>query len=287
MVVADWLKMWYTTYVEQSRELAPSTKAQYRRSIAAVPEWLGAADLADPLLPLSLHRWVQQVSAVHPRAAQLDRIMLSRALRIASKLGLCSTMVMDSDLVPKPSHRPKRTLVLTSAETREYRLAAQAVRSYPLLMLCLCGLRRGEALGARWQDLHGDMLHVCRQRQKVEGKLVSRRLKSERSDRTLQLPPWLLADLAATPRTITGWILDTTPDHLYKDHRRVLQAAQLPPVTLHGLRHTFATEAARQGLPMKHLQTALGHAKVKLTADLYADHLDPLSTLPALVWACL
>lgn len=35
---------------------------------------------------------------------------------------------------------------------------------------------------------------------------------------------------------------------------------------------------------MKHLQMALGHSKVKLTADLYADHLSPLSDLPATVW---
>ena len=285
MKVSNWLGMWYTTYVERSKELAPSTKAMYRRAVAAVPAWLGDMPLDDPLLPLHLTRWLADVAEVHPRAAQLDRVMLSRALRVAGKLGLCPRMTIDTDTVPKTPHTPAKALVLTREQVFAYRTAARAVRSYPLLMLCLCGLRRGEALGARWQDLDGATLRVQRQRQRIDGQLMTRRLKSQASQRELVLPPWLVADLAATPRSITGWILDTTPERLHKDHRQVIQAAQLPPVTLHGLRHTFATLAARQGVPMKQLQHALGHSKMQLTTDLYADHLDPLSDVPSLVLA--
>ena len=50
-------------------------------------------------------------------------------------------------------------------------------------------------------------------------------------------------------------------------------------MTLHGLRHSFATAAVQQGVPIKVLQAALGHAKYQLTADLYADHLPERSTV--------
>lgn len=287
MDVTSWLDMWYTTYVESCHGLAPSTKAMYRRAKDAVPAWLGALPLDDQLLPLHLTRWLAQVAVEHPRAAQLDRVMLSRALRIAGKLGLCSRTVIDTDTVPKPVHEARKALIFDLAQSRAYMEAARSSDCYPLLMLCLCGLRRGEALGARWQDLDGAMLQIRRQRQRIDGAYSTRPLKSDHSQRALMLPAWLVADLAAWPRTITGWIVDTTPEHLQRAHKHVLAEAQLPPVTLHGLRHTFATQAATQGVAMKQLQVAMGHSKLQLTADLYADHLSPLSDLPALVWQAL
>lgn len=154
-------------------------------------------------------------------------------------------------------------------------------------MLCLCGLRRGEALGARWQDLNGNTLMIRRQRQRIGGQYTTKPLKTDKSLRGLVLPSWLVSDLASAPRSITGWIVDTTPDKLHKAHNRVIKVAGLPHVTLHGLRHTFATAATVQGMQLKQLQMALGHSQLRLTADLYADHLSPLSDLPALVWQAL
>lgn len=287
MDVASWLEMWYTTYVESCHGLAPSTKAMYRRAKDAVPAWLGALPLDDQLLPLHLTRWLTQVAVEHPRAAQLDRVMLSRALRIAGKMGLCARSIIDADTVPKPVHAARKAVILSLEQSHAYMTAARGSDCYPLLMLCLCGLRRGEALGARWQDLDGATLRIRRQRQRIDGSYASKPLKSDHSQRALMLPAWLVADLAAWPRTITGWIVDTTPEHLHKEHKRIVAAAELPPVTLHGLRHTFATQAAARGVAMKQLQVAMGHAKMQLTADLYADHLSPLSDLPALVWQAL
>lgn len=287
MTVAVWLEMWYNTYVLPCGSLAPSTKAMYRRAIAAVPAWLGVMPLNEQLLPLHLVRWLNEVAQATPRAAQLDRVMISRALRVAGKLGLCRHDLVDADTVPKPCHAPKKAVVLDLDQCRAYAHAARESDTYPLLMLCLCGLRRGEALGARWQDLDGALLRIRRQRQRINGSYATRPLKSDHSQRALLLPAWLVADLGAWPRTITGWIVDTTPEHLHREHKRIVAAAALPPVTLHGLRHTFATQAAAGGLGMKQLQVAMGHSKMALTADLYADHLSPLSDLPSLVWQAL
>lgn len=286
MDMASWLGLWYDTYVAGT-QLAPSTQAMYRRSIDAVPEWLGAIDLGDTLLPLHITRWLRDVAQDYPRAAQLDRVMLSRALKIAAKMGLCRPAIIDPDIVPKPPHRPKQAEILTIDQVRVYRDAARAEPCYLLLMLCVCGLRRGEALGARWQDLDGAVLTIRRQRQRIDGKYQTRPLKSDKSHRGLVLPAWLVADLASAPRSITGWIVDTTPDKLHKAHNRVIKSAALPHVTLHGLRHTFATAATVQGIQLKQLQMALGHSQLRLTADLYADHLSPLSDLPSLVWQAL
>ena len=86
---------------------------------------------------------------------------------------------------------------------------------------------------------------------------------------------------------IDGTVTDrfpTTPELMRKDHLFAIRSAHLPPVTIHGLRHTMATLSAGAGCPMKLLQSALGHSTYQLTADLYAAHLLPPSAAPGLVW---
>jgi len=285
MLLGQWLRTWLELYIDPSG-LAPNTKACYHRSARAVPTALQSRDMAS-LTPLDLMPWLVSVAKVHPRAAQLHRVMLSKALKLAFKLGLCPRCIIDRETLPKTPHKPKQAQILTIAQARQYIAAAKASPCYPLLAFCLCGLRRGEALGVRWEDLNEGALHVQRQRMRIDHVYCAAPLKTGHSDRVLLLPQWLLDDLAAWPISITGWICDATPERLHDEHRAVLVAAQLPDVTLHGLRHTFATAAAAGGTTMKLLQMALGHAKMQLTSDLYADHLSPLSSLPASVWAAM
>ena len=135
-----------------------------------------------------------------------------------------------------------------------------------------------------WADIDGCTLHV--QRQRIRGEAAP--LKSASSDRRLQLPPPVMATLARWPRPIRGgWVVDTTPKRLYNHHVRVLQAAGLPHVTLHELRHSMATACVASGTTIKVLQAILGHSTYKLTADLYADHLtDPAYTADSLQRLC-
>lgn len=284
MRLSQWLETWFSLYVLPAK-LAPSTVAMYRRAINAVPKWLGEMELAQ-VTALELQRWLVQVARQTPRAAQLDRVMLSRSLHVAGKLGLCS-MVIDQDTLPKPQHVPAKALVFTQAEARRY-VEAVAIRpSYVLLLLCLvCGLRRGEALGLRWSDIdvEASTITITHQRQRVGGSYQLRPLKSTAAHRSLLLPPELMRLLQAQPRTMTGYLVDTTPELMRKDHLFAIRSAHLPPVTIHGLRHTMATLSAGAGCPMKLLQSALGHSTYQLTADLYAAHLLPPSAAPGLVW---
>ena len=282
MTLGEWLETWLALYVDPSG-LAETTKACYHRSVRAVTPHIASLDMRS-LSPLDLMPWLVSVARKHPRAAQLNRVMLSKALKTGRKLGLCPACVLDQDTCPKPPHSAKETQILTIEQAAAYIRSARTSPCYPLLALCLCGLRRGEALGARWQDIQDGHLCVTRQRIRINRQYRVAPLKSKHSQRRLLLPEQLQHDLQVWPRTITGWLVDATPEQLHREHKRVLAAAQLPDVTLHGLRHTFASAAAEQGRPMKHLQLALGHSKIKLTADLYADHLSPLSSLPALVW---
>ena len=289
MTLVEWLEMWYNTYVRDS-SMAVASQEMYRRSVEAVPAHLGELDLHE-LTPVHCFIWLKQRAAETPRAAQLDRIMLQRALRTAAKCRLMDPIILDEDTCPRIEHKAAPALILDADEVGVYIEHALRSPAAPLLLFCLCGLRRGEALGVRWQDvdLASGVLHVRGQRQRIRRQYMYKELKTEKSKRSLQMPGILWELLRRWPRDIRRdksgtFVLDLSPEKLQKEHKKVLKSANLPPVTLHGLRHTFATLAAAQGVPMKQLQMALGHSNYKLTADLYADHLSSCSSVQSLVF---
>ena len=285
MDLGTWLDTWLSLYI-MGGTLAPSTKAMYRRAVQAVPPDLRGVPMAS-LSALDLLPWLLKVAKRHPRAAQLDRVMLSKALKTAGKLGLCRPCLIDPDTCPVTPHATAKAAVLTAEEVGRYLAAAQSSPAFPLLALCLCGLRRGEALGIRRQDVDLDArtVAVVGQRIRIDGQYLYTKPKSRTSVRVLRIPPWLVEAIAGTPPTLAGWLVDTTPERLTSEHKHALARAQIHTgVTLHGLRHTFATLAAQGGVPMKQLQQAMGHAKFQLTADTYADHLPTVSETADSLW---
>ncbi len=285
MLFGEWVSTWLSLYVDTG-DLAPSTVACYRRAANAIPEWLRGIPVAS-LTPIDVRRWLLEVAHDTPRAAQLDRVMLMRCLTIARKCGLTS-IILDEDTCPPIVHRAARAAVLKPEEIRAYIAAAEQTNCAPLLLLCLCGLRRGEALGARWEDYDEatGVYHVTGQRVRVSGVYEYRPTKTKHGDRALLLPNGLQELLKHWPR-ISPWVCDTSPESLRFAHRRAMLAAGITTaVTLHGLRHTMATIAIMAGVPVKALQSALGHATYTLTADLYADHLPSTSTFLPGVYAC-
>jgi integrase len=62
------------------------------------------------------------------------------------------------------------------------------------------------------------------------------------------------------------------PNFLKRVFRPLLKKANLPAVKFHSLRHSSNTALARSGVPLKTLQTLLGHATSKTTFDVYSHH---------------
>ncbi|MGH3600725.1 MAG: tyrosine-type recombinase/integrase [Pseudonocardiaceae bacterium] len=60
------------------------------------------------------------------------------------------------------------------------------------------------------------------------------------------------------------------PQRLAQLFERLVKAAKLPALGLHGLRHSYATAALDSGVDIKTISTRLGHASISVTGDLYA-----------------
>ncbi|MEU5903950.1 site-specific integrase [Micromonospora sp. NPDC047527] len=172
---------------------------------------------------------------------------------------------------------------------------ASALEARWLIGIAL-GLRQGEVLGLRWDDidLTAGTLRVRGQLQRDPdtGALVFVETKTARSRRTLPLPPTVLTALrrhqehqAAERFDVDNWadpglVFATsvgTPIHPrndYRSFREIIRRAGLRQVRLHDLRHTAASVLLAQGVPARVVMEILGHSQISVTLNIYA-HVAP------------
>jgi integrase len=152
------------------------------------------------------------------------------------------------------------------------------------------GLRRGEILGLRWSDINldGAKLQV-RQTRVAYGKLhVTKEPKTARSRRQIPLSPVAVealqahgtrqkrAKLAAGPAYADGGLVfadeigdPLDPPTVSATFGRLVRAARLPRITLHGARHSFATVALEAGVDVLYVSELLGHSSPAITQSVY------------------
>lgn len=153
------------------------------------------------------------------------------------------------------------------------------------------GLRRGELLGLRWNDI--DMtehkLYVRQAANFLHGAPVLSAPKTASSVRDVPIPPLLMARLHAhRARQLehrlqcgTSWTdldlvfpgpggLVMEPSVLHRVFKRVLRSAGLPSeLTLHGLRHAFASFMAAAKADPKTAMETMGHSELRTTLGIY------------------
>lgn len=179
----------------------------------------------------------------------------------------------------------------TGLELRAFLAGAESDRLVGLFDLAAAtGMRRGELVGLRWNDVDLDagQVAVRRARTAVNYTAVEGTPKSKRA-RTVAIDPGAVAALrthrrrqleekmAWGPRwTDTGYVFtreDGTPLHPQTatwHFTKLTKAAGLPVIRFHDLRHTHATLGLAAGVPPKVMQERLGHSSVQITLDLYS-----------------
>jgi integrase len=158
-------------------------------------------------------------------------------------------------------------------------------------LLALTGMRRGEALGLRWDDidLQAARLSVRRALIPTGGEVVVSEPKTAKGRRVIALDATTVCVLKAqasrqlTDQTQCGddWVdsgyvftiasgepLD--PEDVTRYFRQAVKRAMLPQIRLHDLRHTHATLALQAGVHPKVVSERLGHATVAITLDTYS-----------------
>lgn len=149
------------------------------------------------------------------------------------------------------------------------------------LTAAMSGLRQGELIALRWQDIDWTGKRIRVTRNHVLGQFDTP--KSRRSARSVPLSSHLARELCVW-RGTTSWresdaLVFGEPTSgdvlrrgaLMRRYRRALKAAKINPHRFHDLRHTFGTAMAAAGVPMRTLQEWMGHRDIA-TTQRYVDY---------------
>ncbi|RZI94650.1 MAG: site-specific integrase, partial [Microbacterium sp.] len=145
--------------------------------------------------------------------------------------------------------------------------------------LAFTGLRLGELVGLRWEDVDGQrgLLTVRRTfSPDGHGRLVERSTKSGKSRQVPiieELMPWLDAARTTGHEHVftgklggpfdSGNLARALRWHAIRD--QIATFAEGPPLRFHDLRHTFLSRLARHGIAPAHIQRVAGHASITTT----------------------
>ncbi len=229
-------------------------------------------------------------SEVSIRQIRYIHAVLHSAFKKAIRSGLLSRNPADGVAIPRL--QSKEMKVLDESQVSLFLIAAQYSRHYALYHLAIAtGMREGEILGLRWDDLewHSGTLHVCRQIQSIPGKgNVICEPKTKSGIRSIKFGEGLLHALREhkhrqeleIQEAGNRWLYNNlifpstrgTPlniSNLRKDFQRTLKKAGLEIIRFHDLRHTAASLMLNHNIPAIVVSKRLGHSKTSTTLDIY------------------
>lgn len=216
--------------------------------------------------------------------------VLKLALKTAIKWRLMVRNPADAVAAPRPVRHEMRAL--NEQETMMLLDAAKGARLYvPLVVTVTTGLRRGELLALRWQDVDLDRGTIA-VRQALEqtcGLIQFKKPKTRKSQRTIALLSITVEALRAHKveqkklRLLVGPAYEDQglifarqdgsvwpPNGLTSSFRKLIKKVGLGALRFHDLRHSHATQLLRQGVHPKVVSERLGHASIAITLDTYS-----------------
>ena len=302
VTLAEWLTSWLERHYSEGHVSAKSHdryRVVVQRHLVPALGRLKLQDLRPDHISDAKARWLsgKRSTADQPlsgASVHKHLVVLRRALSDAVRSRLISRN--PADLVSAPSVRSRtERRALTEDEIRSLVSAARGTRyDLPIRFTMATGIRQGELLGLKWEDVDLDAGTVAirrtlsyiagatifappkteRSRRIIELSDVTvsalRQYRSEQSTRRLMLGPAWQEHGLVFPSTIgTPWLSRS----LYRGYRGVLERSGISDprsVNWHTLRHTAATQWLSHGVDIFSVSRRLGHASASFTMDVYA-----------------
>lgn len=289
--LAEYLRGWLESQVRISVRL--STYENYKTLIKThVIPTIGDIQLPK-LHALTLQKLYAEklASGLSARTVRLIHATIRKALDQAVKWQILPRNVAAA--VNPPRQERKEIQALDLEEAAKFLEAAIDDRLYALYLMALTtGMRQGELLGLRWQDvgLAASTVMVRQTLQWLDDGPVFQEPKTPKSRRLIQISSEVVTallrhrehqakekaffeseyrDLDLVFAQKNGGPINKN-NLLNRSFKPILRRAGLPNIRFHDLRHTSATVALAAGIHPKVVQERLGHSTIAMTLDTYS-----------------
>lgn len=291
--VGQWLDVWFEYYAKV--KVRPSSHKTYqgyiknhiKPHIGNIPlTKLTTLDLQVMYQELLTKGRVDRIESKHqPKGLSAKTVrnlnqIISSTMKLAIQQKLISSNPADGCALPRIEHKEMKTL--PADQLAAFLNEAKRTGTFELYYIDLAtGLRRGELLGLKWQDVDLDSgaIHVRRQIGRIDGKVQEAPLKTKNAYRNIPIGADAVSILREKKKQDGGrseYVFPSptggpmSPGSVLKMLHRVLERAGLPELRFHDLRHTFATLALQNGVDIKTVSGILGHFSAGFTLDTYA-----------------
>ena len=184
--------------------------------------------------------------------------VLHNALEHARKQELVRRNVAEY-AVPPSSSRPEHHFYDSETMSKLFELLSGTSLEPVVKLAGYLGLRRSEICGLKWShvDREAKVITIAEARTAVKGEGLE---EMAALGEKYQDGGFVVCHNGGKPYQ---------PDYLSNRLQRVLRTTELPYVTLHGLRHSFASMANSRNVPLFGISKALGHSNTTTTTQIY------------------
>lgn len=289
-----WIDKWIKDY--KMNNVKAITIDNYNRAIEAyIKPVLGKIKLKD-LKTFNIQNLYSSLveKGLSPSTVEIVHRIIKNCLEQAYKDDIIIKNVANYAILPKANKKDIR--VLTKEEQKQLlKYLDKSEYKCIFILFLFCGLRRGELLALKWQDIDfeaGEM-HIQRTINRIrinngKSKLVEGTTKTSCSDRTIplldnivhllkkhraqqKLDKMIALDIYTDDDYVFAGKLGKPidPSYFRKLLNEEIKKAGIKDINIHALRHTFATRAIENKIDPKILQVLLGHSSYKITMDTY------------------
>ena len=289
MTVKELYDMWLETY-QHTVEESTLNKTMNVFNIHIIPEW--GNTLVTDIKPLNLQRYINTMQGKILHYRKITGYF-RRLLNIAVRMDMIDVDPFTKIDMPKErrqTNKPKQFMDVDEFKAfvdvldNQYKYINQ--QAYTLLRLgAFTGMRTEELLALQWQHIDFDNGYISIVQalgRGLNGTTYIKMPKSQTSKRTLKIDNKML-------QVMVQWYEQSKyhklSDYVFNYQGKTLQVMRpnkwlhdvsnqynvAVGLSMHKLRHTWATLALDQGASVKQVQTYLGHADVSMTLDVYSD----------------